>query len=328
MRPWAWLVAAGTGAALAMALVHCSSDGSATSEGDLPLPDRADPGDAATSDAPVDASPTGPRCDPNKPFGTPFPVAEFPATTTRTTPRLSADELTIYFTTNNADAGTDLSAAARTGTSLAFGPEKILAQSTASNDNDPSVTVDQLSLFFHSNRNPGSTDLFVATRTSTSVPFGAAVPIAPIDQPTTNEAHAYFRSAAGELWFVSDRDGGAGAFDIYVSKRATDGGFAAPRRVTELSSSAQDWQPQPSEDGLTILFASDRDGGSGKMDLWIARRADAAAPFGPPAPLTELNSPNVEQAGWLSADGCRIWFSSGRGTADARHQIFHAERPL
>jgi hypothetical protein len=77
-----------------------------------------------------------------------------------------------------------------------------------------------------------------------------------------------------------------------------------------------------------MLFASDRDGGAGKMDLWIARRASTAAPFAPPTPLTELNSPNVDQAGWLSADGCRIWFSSGRATADLRQQIFFAQRPL
>jgi hypothetical protein len=328
MRPWAWLVAAGTGAALAMAFVQCGGDDSASDKGgDLPLPDRADPGDAAPGDASLDAAPTGPRCDLSKPFGTPFPVAELPATSTHTTPRLSADELTIYFTTNNADAGSDLSMAARAGTSDAFGAEKLLPQSTASNDNDPSVSADQLSLYFHSNRSGATTDLFVATRASTSVPFGAAVPVTTLDLAKANEAHAYYRSAGAELWFVSDRDGGAGGFDIYVAKR-TDGGFAAPKRVVELSSTAQDWQPQPSEDGLTMLFASDRDGGAGKMDLWLARRADAAAPFGKPTPLTELNSANIEQAGWLSADGCRIWFSSGRGAADVRQRIFHAERPL
>ena len=262
----------------------------------------------------------------SKPFGTPFPVAELSATVTRSTPRLSADELAIYFTTNNADAGADLSMATRSGASAAFGPESILPQSGPSNDNDPSVSADELALYFHSSRN-GTADIFVATRASKSMPFGAAATVTPLDQPTTNENHAYYRSAADELWFVSDRDGGAGSFDIYVTTKGPSG-FAAPKRVAELSSSAQDWQPQPSEDGLTILFASDRDGGAGKMDLWIARRADAAAPFDAPRPLTELNSPNVEQAGWLSADGCRIWFSSGRGSADVRQQIFHAERPL
>ena len=328
MRRWAWLVAAGTGAALALLLVHCGGDDPAAADGDLLLPDRGEPGDGGISDAQSQdsADARGPRCDPSKPFGTPFPLAEFPGTISRSTPRLSADELTIYFTSNGADAGSDLTTAVRTSTSGAFSGEAVLPQSTVSNDNDPSVSADHLSLYFHSTR-AGTADIFVATRASTSVPFGAAATVAPIDQPTTNENHAYFRGAGDELWFISDRDGGAGSFDIYVAKRGA-GGFAAPTRVAELSSAAQDWQPQPSEDGLTILFASDRDGGAGKMDLWVARRADAAAPFGKPTPLVELNSPNVDQAGWLSADGCQIWFSSGRGSADARQQIFHAERPL
>jgi Tol biopolymer transport system component len=327
MGRWGWLAAACVGAALALLVVHCGGGDSASDDPDLLLPDRGEP-DAALSDAGAsDGSAFDARlgCDLSKPFGTPFPLAELPPTFARSTPRLSPDELAIYFTSNGADAGSDLSVAVRSSPSAAFGSEAILPQSTMSNENDPSVSADQLSLFFHSNRS-GSSDIFVATRTSTSTPFGVAVPVAPPDQPTTNENHAYFRSAGSELWFISDRDGGAGGFDIYVAKRSGTA-FAAPTRVAELSSPAQDWQPQPSEDGLTILFASDRDGGAGKMDLWIARRADAAAPFGMPTPLTELNSPNVDQAGWLSADGCRIWFSSGRGNGDTRQQIFHAERP-
>ncbi len=313
-----------------MLLVHCGGDDSGESDGDLPLPDRTGVADAGTSDSaspPADATPeaSGPGCDPSKPFGTPFPLAELPAATTHATPRLAPDELSIYFTTNGADAGTDLSMAVRASTSAPFGPETVLPQSSPVNENDPSVSADQLSLYFQSGKN-GTLDLFVATRATKSVPFGTAAAVPVIDLPTSNEAHAYYRSATDELWFVSDRLGGAGSYDIYVSKRGP-GGFAAPTRITELASPNQDVQPQPSEDGLTVLFASDRDGGAGKLDLWIARRGDAAAPFGTPKPLTELNSPNIDQAGWLSADGCRIWFSSGRGSADARQQIFHAERP-
>ena len=332
MRPWAWLAAAGASGPLALLLLHCGSTGATDGGDDVPLPNRVDAVDSGlTTDATrVDAVSTAdarvPSCDPSKPFGVPVRVADFDPNAARSTPRLSPDELTIYFTSNGADAGADLSMAARSSTSLPFSGETILAQSTPSNDNDPMVGADQLSLWFHSNRN-GTADIFLATRPSKSVPFGAAATIPAVDQPMTNENHAYFRSAGSELWFISDRAGPAGSFDIYVAKR-TGNAFAAPARVAELSSAAQDWQPQPSEDGLTILFASDRDGGTGKMDLWIARRGSVTAPFGTPSALTELNSPNVDQAGWLSADGCRIWFSSGRATGDTHQQIFFAQRPL
>lgn len=333
---WAWLVACAA-APFALLLLQCGGGDAASDDPDIALPERTGRDGAADgrSDSASDSSttfgldgssPPSPACDPSKPFGTPVRIAEFSATAARSTPRLTPDELSIFFTTNGADAGSDLSMASRSSTTAPFAGEKILPQSGATNDNDPMVAADQLSLWFHSNRN-GTADIFVATRMSTMVAFGAAATVPNVDQPTTNENHAYFRSNGSELWFISDRAGPAGSFDIYMAKQ-TGGTFAAPTRVAELSSAAQDWQPQPSEDGLTILFASDRDGGAGKLDLWIARRTSIAMPFGAPVPLTELNSPTVDQAGWLSADGCRIWFSSGRETADARQQLFFAQRPL
>jgi Tol biopolymer transport system component len=332
MRRWAWLAAVGASGPLVLLLLQCGGSGSAAEGDDIPLPGRADSPDGGSdaTDAPPDSTSAGDArarsCDPSKAFGAPVRLADFDPNGARATPRLTPDELKIYFTSNGADAGADLSMAVRSSTTAPFAGETVLAQSTTANDNDPMVAADERSLWFHSNRN-GTADIFMATRMTTTGPFGAAAPIATVDQPTTNENHAYFRSAGSELWFISDRAGPAGSFDIYVSKR-TGNAFAAPTRVAELSSAAQDWQPQPSEDGLTILFASDRDGGAGKMDLWTARRTSVALPFDAPSALTELNSPSIEQAGWLSADGCRIWFSSGRATSDGHQQIFFAQRPL
>lgn len=321
------------GALLALLALQCGGDGSARDRGDLPLPERADLVDAGTNDtstasSPLDSSviePLAPACDVAKPFGAPVRLPELDAAAARSTPRLSADELSLYFTSHGATTGSDLSVAVRPSTSAPFADEKPLLQSTAANDNDPSVGADHLTLWFHSARN-GSADIFSATRASTDVGFGVAAPIAAVNQEATNENQAYFRLGGDELWFISDRPGGAGGYDIYVSTRSA-GVFAAPSRVSELSSPSADWQPQPSEDGLTILFASDRAGGAGKLDLWVARRASTSVPFEAPVPLAEINSPAVEQAGWLSADGCRIWFSSGRETADDHPQLFFAQRP-
>jgi Tol biopolymer transport system component len=230
----------------------------------------------------------------------------------------------MYFTTTTATTSSDLMMAARATKTAPFGGVTRLPQSTAGAENDPMASADGLSLWFHSIKN-GSADLFLATRTSTSVDFGAAALVPTVNQGTTIEANAYFRSAASELWFVSERPGSQ-LLDIYVSKR-TGLTFATPARIAELSSAADEFLPQPSEDGLTVIFASDRAGGQGKDDLWIARRAIDTALWGSPEPLTELNSATTDHPGWLSADGCRIWFSSGRETNDARQQLFYAERP-
>ena len=327
MRSWAVLASISVGASLALVFVQCGGDDHASGGDDLALPDRVDIIDTGIIDGAftVDSSTgdAGPRCDRGKPFGTPVRLAEFDATTTRATPRLSADELTIYFTTLTEAGGVDLAMATRSSTTMPFAGESILPQSGPLNDHDPTVGADNLTLWFHSGRN-GTADIFLSTRSSTAGEFGAAAPIA-LNSDASNENHAYYRAASGELWFISDRLGSAG-FDIYRSQR--DGSaFATPSRVSELASDASDYQPQPSEDGLTILFSSDREGGMGSIDLYLARRASVSVPFEPPVPLTELNTATAEQAGWLSADGCRIWFSSGRETNGVGQQLFSAQRP-
>lgn len=321
--------ACAAGVLVAALFVQCGSNDDAPPEDEIKLPERmngVDSGglsDASLADAPVDAS--VPACDTKKPFGTPVRLVELDAAGDRSTPRLSADELTIYFTTHGDASLSDLSMAVRASKRAPFGNEKVLPQSTQVNDNDPSVGADDLTLWFHSKR-AASADIYLATRTSPDASFGDAAPISNVNQDTTSENQPYFRSTANELWFISDRPAADGGFDIYTAAR-TGAVFGAPSRIAELSSPANDWQPQPSEDGLTVVFASDRPGGKGGFDLWIARRASSSAKFSAPTPITELNSANDEQAGWLSADGCRIWFSSGRETADDHQQIFHAERP-
>ncbi len=312
-------------AALALRAAQCSSEGG----GDDPsinVPPRKDGVDAgdvedASVEATIDANvpDTGP-CDPKKPFGAPTRLPEFDAGAHQATPRLSHDELTIYFTTSG--QGSELAKAARGSPTAPFGAPSIMAESSPSNDNDPSVSFDHLMLFFHSNRG-GNPDLYMAKRNKTIDPWGTPTAIAPL-ATDAGEAHAYFRQAAGELWFV--RDEGATAYDIFVAKQ-NGASFGPAQKVNELSSPVNDWQPQITEDGLTLVFASDRPGGKGKFDLWIARRTSTTLPFATPTPIDELNSIEDDYTGWLSDDGCRIWFSTDRNTAGANSQIFYAERP-
>src|SRR5262245_50225860 len=89
------------------AIVSCSDD-EAKTENPITLPSREDGGGDAQlppgEDIPVPPTPK-PDCDPSKPFATPAPVPGFDANAALATPRLSADELTIYFTAREPDAG-------------------------------------------------------------------------------------------------------------------------------------------------------------------------------------------------------------------------------
>jgi len=310
-------------------VTNCGDD-EAPPENPINLPFRDDGGDAEASlpseDVVVPPKPV-PDCDLAKPFGPPVLVAGLDPNASLATPRLSQDELTIYFTGREPDGGvtSELAMAERSSRTAPFGPVILLAaQSSLSNDNDPSVGIDHLSLWFHSGRT-GNAELWFATRAKVADPWGAPA-LVPNVNGATAEAHAYYRAAnGGELWFVSQR-GNEPTYDVYIAKRQGVG-FAEPVLVPELSSTAEDWQPAPSEDGLRVLFASNRDGGAGGFDLWTAERGSVTAPFGAPKPIPELNSAANDFAGWMSADGCRVYFSSARDTVDGRHRLWFAERP-
>jgi len=315
MRRWAGLFAV---FATALAIVHvaCSSDEAAPDES-VPLPDRGAP-EAAAPDVVVPAD-AGPPCDPKKPFGAPTRIPGLDAAVMVATPRLSHDELTIYFT-GREEAGSvaRLMRARRTSLSAPFGPSEILTSpSSTSNDHDPSVSYDDQSLWFHSGRS-GNADLYMAVKGAAD--FGAATPISAVNTDA-GEAHAYFWQSGSQLWFTSDR---ASSWDIYTS---TGKGFGPPKLVAELSSTADDWQPMITEDGLTTVFASNRDGGAGGYDLYVADRADVGKPFGAPKRLAEASSPTNDFAGWISADRCRLYFSSDREAPGVRHAGYVAVRP-
>jgi WD40-like Beta Propeller Repeat len=71
----------------------------------------------------------------------------------------------------------------------------------------------------------------------------------------------------------SERAGGAGANDIWASTRTTvTAPWSTPVAVTALNTSFGEIHPALDLDGLTIYFASNRPGGSGGNDLYMATR--------------------------------------------------------
>lgn len=334
MRWWGSLAALLAGA---LAVVDCGG-GQGDPDDPVGLPGRnpttkgadAGAGDASTA-FPTSDDATAPvagdrECDPSKPFGT--AALLFDPAMRGATPRLSADELTIYFTADGSTTGTDLFRAVRPSRTAAFGtPAAMTAQSSTANDNDPTVSADHLTLFFHSGRS-GNAELYTAARASTSDDFGMPSLVPNVNDPAAADAHAYYRSAGGgELYFVSLR-GGSATYRVHVAKRAAQG-YAMPSVVPGLAGAWNDWQPMVTEDGLTMVLASDRPGGQGGFDLWMTTRSSDGADWGEPAPITEVSSAAADFAGWISADRCRLYFSSSKGTTNAAMQrLYLATRPL
>jgi Tol biopolymer transport system component len=238
-------------------------------------------------------------------------------------PHLTPDELTVFFTSVDPDVSAQIYRATRASRNDAFGAvEPAPNINSVSNDNDPTVSSDGLTLVFHSGRD-GTNDVWWSKRANTTAEFGAPV-VAPgiATAAGAYEGQGFFHVASDELWFVSDRGGN---YDIFRAKR-NGATFAEPVNVAELNTPQDDFLPFLSQDGLTMYLSSTRDGGKGGQDLYLATRADPNGAFAKPTPIAELNTDVGEQAGSISPDTCRIYFSRQGGPGG--QQIFVAERPL
>jgi Tol biopolymer transport system component len=129
-----------------------------------------------------------------------------------------------------------------------------------------------------------------------------------------------------ELYFQSNRAGGFGQEDIYVSIRATvsDPWGKAVNLGSMVNSPAIDGQPGISPDGLALFFNSGRPDGFGDIDIWVTIRPTKNDEWGVPMNLGPIvNTSAGEAEPCLSFDGRILYFSDwwlprpeGKGNID------------
>ena len=158
---------------------------------------------------------------------------------------------------------------------------------TAANERSPGLSRDGHHLFFATTRPGGSGgfDIWVSWRHDTRDDFGWQTPVnlgAQFNSAATDAGPAYFENDdAGVplLFLASNRPGGAGGLDIYVSELTASGSFGPPVLVNELSGAANDLTPGVRHDGLEIIIASNRAGTIGAQDLWVSTRNAVGDPW-------------------------------------------------
>lgn len=98
--------------------------------------------------------------------------------------------------------------------------------------------------------------------------------------------------------------------------KAQEGYFDDVRPVEDVegvvNSPFRDTHPSLSDDALELFFHSDRPGGLGAMDLYVASRPSTGVPFGKPTPIVKLNSDDDDRTPSISCDGRTLFFGSGR----------------
>jgi len=118
---------------------------------------------------------------------------------------------------------------------------------------------------------------------------------------TANDGNANLSNDGLTLYLNSNRSGGLGGNDIYVSRRAsTDDPWGTPESLgSVVNSSSDDQGPSISKDGLLLFFLSTRPGGLGAADLYVSRRTDPTdeTGWGTPENLgSDVNTSGIENA--------------------------------
>lgn len=135
-----------------------------------------------------------------------------------------------------------------------------------------------------------------------------ARPVAALDALGEDDYEPRFDAEERALYFVRGRAGEDA--DIYVSTRTLEG-WTDPVPVPALNTDYEELGPEPSRDGQSLYFYSDRPGGLGGFDLWVARR-DGDDWTEPVNLGSRINSPHNDYGPAVAPDGLSLVFSSNR----------------
>jgi Tol biopolymer transport system component len=205
-------------------------------------------------------------------------------------------------------------------------------------DGCPFISRDGLTFYMASNRpgGLGGIDIWAAHRSSPDDPWGAPENLgAPVNSAANDFCPTIDRNGR-RLFFVSNRAGGCGGADIYVT-RLRPAGWDDPRNLgCVVNSSADEASPFPIPErgkGKRLYFSSVRPGGFapdaagatvGDSDVYVSDRHGGA--YGTPTLVPGVNTAFEDGQPNLRRDGREIFFFSNRPGTLGMADIYSATR--
>jgi serine/threonine protein kinase len=192
-------------------------------------------------------------------------------------------------------------------------------------DEHPEVSPDGLSFWLS-----GGGDLWSSHRNSVQDPFGPRVNAgAQINNGGSWDSEPSLTADGLHVFFCSDRETDNKDMNLWSCSRnsVNDPWSPAVRLNSEVNSSAWDLCPAVSGDGKTLFFSSNRAGGKGQSDIWMASRSSKSDEFTNVTNLSaKINSPRSELGPFLSSDGLTLMLSSVPRGGRNQHDLFFATR--
>jgi hypothetical protein len=144
--------------------------------------------------------------------------------------------------------------------------------------------------------------------------FGEPTNLGPLINSSSNDNPFSVSSDGLELYFGSDRPGGSGGWDIWITKRSTtDDEWGSPENLGPIVNSPEmEYAADISPDGLKLHLISYRSGGLGKDDVWLSTRTSRDEPWTDPVNVGPPVSSQYDENGvTVSDDGLELYFMSG-----------------
>lgn len=199
-------------------------------------------------------------------------------------------------------------------------------------EHTPVISADESMLIFTSRR-IGSTgtqkteegkffeDIYLTRRTKDG--FTKALPISKNINTELHEATICLSPEGEELYIYRD-DAGNG--NIFVS-RLIDNDWTVPEKLSEtINTFYNETHLAISSENSTIIFVSDKPGGTGGKDLYTAQRLPNGE-WGIPQNMgTDINTEFDEEGPFLHPDGTTLYFSSKGHNSMGGYDLFFSEK--
>ena len=158
----------------------------------------------------------------------------------------------------------------------------------------------------------GGCDLFMTYRVANDSEWTQPQPFGATINTPSYEGMPSLSPDNRELYFVSDRKGGYGGYDIWIS-RFEDGLWQLPVNAgPNINTSGNETAPYMNADNQTLFFTSDGWPGMGGTDLFMSRRINDSTYTRAKNLGFPINSASDEKSSCVTLDANKLYFASDR----------------